>query len=57
MKFLPFALAAFAISADGLLSNPVKDIKKVQVYVVIVIAVVNIILGHAATADPLPKGR
>ena len=43
MKFLPFALAAFAISADGLLSNPVKDIKKVQVYVVIVIAVVNII--------------
>ena len=57
MKFLPFALAAFAISADGLLSNPVKDIKKVQVYVVIVIAVVNIISSNAAPTVALPKGR
>ena len=37
MKFLPLSLAAIVIGADALLTNPVKDIKRVQVYVVIAI--------------------
>lgn len=36
MKFLPLALAAFAVGADALLTNPVKNVQKVQVYVVVV---------------------
>ena len=31
MKFLPIALAAFAVGADALLTNPVKNVQKVQV--------------------------
>ena len=33
MKFLPLALAALAVSTDALLTSPVKNGQKVQVYV------------------------
>lgn len=41
MKFLPLALAAFAVSADALLTNPMTDVKKVQVYVFVVLSVLS----------------
>ena len=40
MKFLPLALAALVVGADALLTNPVKNVKKIQVYAVVVVVVV-----------------
>lgn len=37
MKFLPLALAAFTVGADALLTNSLMDVKKVQVYVFVLI--------------------
>lgn len=41
MKFLPVALVALAVGADALLTNPMTDIKKVQVYVFFVVVLAS----------------
>lgn len=55
MKFLPLALAlaAFEVGADALLTNLVKNVQKVQVYVV----VVAIVLVKSLRQSPLSNGH